>query len=239
MHVVYIDDSRDEKLCAFSALVIPDNGWLESFGKLKQHRGSLKTTDGIYVSKELHAWKFISGRGKVGDQHVSIDRRCEIFNEVLKLATDLPKASLFNAVFPAKQEERAFEWLLNRINRTMQARSSYALLICDEGKDKVYTRLARRMSVHNHIPSRRGQWEETGELTKNIPTDRIIEDPVFKDSKRSYFIQMADFCAYALLRRENPLPSKSAYGLDKSFELLKPINFKKANGRDPEGIIRP
>ncbi len=193
MHIVYIDDSRDEKLCAFSALAIPADNWLGSFAQLKQHRGGLKATDGIYVSKELHAWKFISGRGRIADQHVSVARRCEIFNGVLALATELPEARLFNAVFPAKQEERAFEWLLNRINRTMQVWDSHALLICDEGKDKGYTRLARRMSVHNHIPSQLGRWEETGSITKNIPTDRIVEDPIFKDSKRSYFVQMVVF----------------------------------------------
>jgi hypothetical protein len=238
-HLIYIDDSRDEKLCVFSALAIPADGWLEAFQALKEHRHNLKRTDGIYVYKELHAWKFVSGRGKVADGHISRARRCEIFKETLQLAPSLEGAKLFNAVFPAKQDERAFEWLLNRINRAMQAWDSHAFLVCDQGKDRVYRRLARRMSVHNPIPSQRGRWEETGASTKNIPTDRVVEDPFFRDSRQSYFVQLVDFCAYALLRRENPLPSRSTYGLNKAFNLLSPILVRQANRRDPEGIIRP
>ncbi len=237
-HLIYIDDSRDERLCAFSALAVPVEGWFETFQRVKEHRRDLKESDGIYPYKELHAWKFVSGRGQISDRRISKSRRCAIFKDALRLTASLPEAGLFNAVFPARQEERAFERLLNRINRTMMAWDSHAILICDEGKDEAYRRLARRMSVHNPIPSQLGHWEETGGPTKNIPTDRIIEDPFFKDSRRSYFVQLTDFCAYALLRRENPLPSKTAYGLDSAFDLLSPILVRAASTRDPEGIIR-
>ena len=238
-HLIYIDDSRDERFCVFSALAIPVTDWLEAFQSLKGYRHSLKKSDGIYVYKELHAWKFVFGRGRIADRDVPRARRCQIFKDTLEVATHLSEAKLFNAAFPAKKDEQAFEWLLNRINRTMQAWGSHAFLICDEGKDEVYRRLARRMSVHNPIPSQLGHWEETETPTKNIPTDRIIEDPFFRDSTQSYFIQLVDFCAYALLRRENPLPSKSAYGLDQAFNTLRPILIMAANRRDPEGIIRP
>ena len=65
---------------------------------------------------------------------------------------------------------------------------------------------------------------------KNGTIDRILEDPFFKQSDRSYFIQLSDFCAYALLRQERPIASKTKYGLDQAFNLLEPIS---------EGIIRP
>jgi hypothetical protein len=95
------------------------------------------------------------------------------------------------------------------------------------------------MRVYNPIPSAFGTWLDTGQSYKNIPLTRIIEDPFFKDSEQSYFIQLADFCAYALLRRERPVPSKSRYGLDKAFDLLKPILVTEATRKDPDGIIRP
>lgn len=76
---------------------------------------------------------------------------------------------------------------------------------------------------YNPIPSKYGLWLDTGEAYKNIPIDRILEDPLFKDSEQSYFIQLVDFCAYALLRRERPIHSKTKYGLDKAFDILSPI----------------
>jgi hypothetical protein len=121
----------------------------------------------------------------------------------------------------------------------MQEKDSHALLIMDEGKESEYTRLRRRMGVFNPIPSKFGVWRDTGTKTKNIPIDRIVEDPFFKKSDQSYFIQLVDFAAYALLRREHPIPSKSKYGLHEAFNVLKQILVQEASPRDPEGIIRP
>jgi hypothetical protein len=70
----------------------------------------------------------------------------------------LSSVRLFNAVFPAKEDERAFEWLVNRLNRTMETWDSRTILICDQGKEATYTRLTRRMGVYNPIPSRFGVW---------------------------------------------------------------------------------
>jgi hypothetical protein len=95
------------------------------------------------------------------------------------------------------------------------------------------------MGLSNPIVSKFRYWPETGTKTKNVPINRIIEDPIFKRSEQSYFIQLSDFCAFALLRRENPIPSKNKYGLNKAFDVLKPIIVKEATRRDPEGIIRP
>ena len=239
MHLVYIDDSGDEALSIFLALAIPADQWQEVFALVRQFRRDIKHTDGIYVYEELHAWKFVSGRGKIADRVVPKGRRCQIFKDALALVAHLPGVRLFNSVFPAHDEDRAFERLVNRINRTLQAWNSRAVLICDEGKETSYTRLCRRMHVYNPIPSRYGVWLDTGEQRRNVPIDRIIEDPFFKPSDQSYLIQCVDFCAYSLLRRERLIPSKTKYGFDQAFSLLSNCLVKEATRRDPEGIIRP
>jgi hypothetical protein len=238
VHLVYIDDSRDEEKCVFSALIVPASEWRACFNELRSFRRRLKVSDGLYVRKELHAWKFVSGRGRVSDQIVTKFRRSQIFKEALQLAAQLPGVKLMNAVSTADDDERVFEYMANRINRTMQAWGSHAMLICDEGKEAAYTRLLRKMSVFNPIPSMLGAWPE-GTSTRNIPTELILEDPFFKQSHRSYFIQLADFCAYALLRRERPIPSKTRYGLDQAFNLLDPILLREATAYDRQGVIRP
>jgi hypothetical protein len=239
MHLIYIDDSRDEQLCVFSALALPVDQWHRAFEQVREFRRNLRRAYGIYVYKELHAWKFVSGRGDISDRIVTKGQRCAIFQDALKMTTTLPGARLFNTVFPRGDSKRAFEWMLNRINRALIDWGSYGILICDQGEDETYTRIVRRMYVYNPIPSKFGAWGNSGKSWKNIPLDRIVEDPVFKDSEQSYFVQLADFAAYALLRRERPLPSKSQYGLDRAFVELAPILVRDANRRDPEGIIRP
>lgn len=238
MHLVYIDDSRDEDLCVCSALAIPAEQWRMAFQQVRAFRRDLKKHDGIYVYKELHAWKLVSGRGKIADRVVPKGRRHQIFRDALALITELPGAQVFNACFGSKEDELAYERLLNRINRTMKAWDSHAVLIWDEGKEAQHRRLTRRMGVHNPIPSAYGMWE-TGNVTKNIPLEHILEDPVFKPSEQSYFIQLTDFVAYALLRREHPLPSRAKYRLHTAFEVLSPVLVTAASRTDPEGIIRP
>jgi hypothetical protein len=153
------------------------------------------------------------------------------------MVAGLPEIRLFNAFSSRTQERLLFERLINRINRTMAQWKSHALIVHDEGKD--YTSLVRRMAVYNPVPSKFGAWED-GKPTKNFPTDRILEDIVFRDSSRSDLIQMADFCSYALFRSERPLASKNKYGLNRAFDELEPICIRAACGTDPRklGIIR-
>ncbi len=213
MHLIYIDESKDEKKCVNSGLAIPADRWHSCLETIKEFRRDKKRTDGIFVHTEFHAWKFVSGRGKIADGVVTKGRRCQIFKQMLQLVTVLPGTRLFNSVFPTKAEETAFQALLQGINSALERWNSYAVLICDRGNEAIYTRLARRMQV-----------------SKNGATNRIIEDPFFKSSDQSYFIQLSDFCAYALLRQVRPIASKTKYGLDQAFNLLEPIS---------EAIVRP
>ncbi len=111
MHLVYIDDSRDEQLSVFSALAIPADEWRNAFEQVRHFRRNLRESDGIYIYTELHAWKFVSGRGRIADRVVAKGQRCQIFKDALQMVANLPGVRLFNALFPAKEDERAFEQL--------------------------------------------------------------------------------------------------------------------------------
>jgi hypothetical protein len=234
---VYIDDSGDEKIRCFSALIIHESVWKEIQAKIRQHRRKLKLSDGMFVTKELHATEFVAGRGKLGPRVIPKGRRCEIFRDTLRLVASLPKTHMHNAIGSRANERMIFERLVNRINRTMSEWNSNAIILHDEGKD--YTYLVRRMCVYNPIRSKYKAWPG-GSPIKNMPIDRILEDIIFRDSKESIFVQLADFCAYALFRSEYPLASKSKYALDTAFSLLHPLCIRQAYGADPKrlGIIR-
>jgi hypothetical protein len=236
MYLIYIDESTDEKISVFSALAVSETAWQDTFRLLRHYRGALKKTDGISIHAEFHAWKFVSGRGRISeDGVVTKGRRCAIFSETLGMIAGLPEAFLVNAVYPTGDDEAAFDGLLDGLERVLEARQSHAVLICDAGKDVYYTRLARRRQSFDpnadyHVPYRDGDAADR--------KSRILEDPFYKDSKQSYFVQLADFCAYALLRRERPLESKTKYGLDRAFARLSPVLALEASA-DPEGIVRP
>ena len=131
-------------------------------------------------------------------------------------------------------------WIFNRIqtNVSRLQPSSHALVIFDKGKEQQITKLSRRLSVFNYIPSQFGSWPG-GAKAKNIATDRVIEDPVFRDSRDSYFLQLIDFVAFSLLKREvPPSPFVKQWGYHTLFDRLRPVLCLPASAFDPCGIVR-
>ena len=238
MHFVYIDDSGDEKTRAFSAVAIPAENWKSVFAAIKQYRRDLKANHQIFATVEWHATDFVGGRGRIAPVPIPKGLRCAIFRDALCMVANLPGARIFNAMAPRAHERLIFERLIMRINNTMKAWKSHALIVHDEGKD--YTPMVRKMSVYNPIQSKYGAWDD-GKLYKNIPVEKILEDIFFRDSADSFFIQLADFCAYALFRSEHPLaPAKAKYQIETAFDALDAILTPECFGKDPKkkGIIR-
>lgn len=235
MWFAYIDESKDPgKFCTYTALITTGDSWTTTFAKVREFRKELNRTHGVFLSYELHASKFVPGRGRPAKRAVLKSERAEIFKKALRFVADSQAFVVVSSV--STSEQFALERLVNRINKTAKARGEQALLFFDEGGEAEIRKRLRRMSVFNPIPSNRGYWVDTGKRTKNIPLDFILEDPIFKDSKQSYFIQLADFCAYACLRMEHPIASRSAFGIDLAYEILRPVSRPFINPRDPRGL---
>lgn len=237
MHFIYIDDSGDEATRAYAALAVPEVEWKSNLALIKDYRRSMKAKYGIFVTVELHATDFVGGRGRIGARMVPKGLRCQIFKDTLTFISTLPGMRIFNAMGKKDSEALIFERLMTRINNTMKTWGSNAVIIHDEGKD--YTSLVRRMSIYNPIQSKYGGWPD-GNLYKNIPLKQILEDIIFRDSEDSYFVQLADFAAYALSRSEYILASKAKYELEKHFHQLEEICTPECFAKDPRklGIIR-
>jgi hypothetical protein len=237
MHLVYIDDSKDEKNICFSAIMIPAEKWLEAFDHLVRLRKLMKEHAEVYIKTELHATDWLGGRGNVSPKTIKRTKRVEMFNWVLDEIVKLPDVAILNAHAKRRDEDELFLRLMQRIENTAKAKKSHALVISDEGKN--YDFLLRKMRRHNYIPSAKGVWAD-GAASKNIPAKHLIEDIVYRASKRSFFIQAADFCAFSLLRFEGPTPRAERMGFDKSFLRLDSALLKVAYRGDPRrlGIIR-
>ncbi|WP_160116882.1 DUF3800 domain-containing protein [Legionella sainthelensi] len=241
MYFIYIDDSGENNTTIFVALAVPEKEWQHSFTKIKDFRRGLKAQYGIPIGKELHSWKLVSGRGKISNRILEKSTRVEIFNKILNLTASLPGIKIFPAINIESNYIRCFERLLNRIQRTIRD-SDNALIFCDEGHSNL-TKLRRKLQIHNPIPSNQNispVWLDTNTKTKNIATDNIIEDIIYKNSKHCCFIQLADACAYALLRKEKEIASKNKLGLNNSFIHLDINNALVLKGiiNDPHGVIR-
>ena len=245
MHIFYVDESYDDKKCVLTAVFIEDAHWRPAFDGLKAFRKQLRNTSGIHLYSELHAHDFIRNLSDgISPKFLSHADRRGIYESVFNAALGLP-IRILNICLDVpkwgtskKAHEICIERLANRIQATMKAEKSHAVVVFDEGREPEITKLVRKMSVFNYIPSKFGIWIGTSATHKNIVLDRMIEDPVFKPSHSSYFLQLSDFIAFSLLKQEVPTPFVEKWGYNKLFPMLKPKLFLKASSSDPMGIVR-
>jgi hypothetical protein len=240
--IAYIDESYDDRVFVMSALVIPDHSWRASFTHIQNYRRYLKQKYGIFTSKEFHATDFVAGRGRIAPKPVPKGLRAFIFKEYLQIHTALPGAAVISGAWAIEGTSlrdvhaKAFSRIQERLQRRCVAQDSQMIAVVDEGRAVELQKVARRSKIWNPVGSQFGAWED-GSTFKNIPNERLIEDPIFKSSQQAYFLQSADFIAYALLKSEvPPTPHVAKYKLEEAYDLLEPICVKAASKKDPRGL---
>lgn len=239
MYLIYIDESYDETHYAYSAMFINAFRWNEYFEHMLKWRREWFNQHNIPLDYELHATKFVGGRGEHPFNCNKIFR-ASLFREAIGRIENMPDIRVLNGITnDKKQHMLLFEYMLNRINRTLDASNAFGVLICDEGNENKLTSIVRKMKKENHIPGNEYQ-RAFGYNKQNIPLQRIIEDPLFKTSKSSYFIQLSDFLAFSLLRNEKPLEGSTLEPVKSAFEQLDNVLVKEAFRKDPrnKGIVR-
>lgn len=232
-YIVYMDESMQENMVVIAALVIPASLWNQALDHQIATRRLLRQKYELFVSKEIHASEFVSGRGRYSKRGESKQTRASVFRLILERTAHIPGVRLFGVVCEnKKQHDWGFERLLNRLQRFCDPQDATFIIAPDVGFEWLYPRLSRKLRRYNPVPNAGG----SGFTMR--PLFRLVEDPLFLDSKSSFFIQSADAVAYALLRHERP-KAKDPYGINGFFEeTMGEIVVKEAARRDKLGIIR-
>jgi hypothetical protein len=177
---------------------------------------------------------------RIGRANPQLDAWDRLLNRIERTLLEIERRELplrreLLSQLPQRLEDSVRASLAIRLN----AYRSRALIFADQGSEQEITKALRRMHVFNPIPSRFGHWPDSRK-SKNIPVERVIEDPVFKQSHQSYFIQLADCVAFSLLKREvPPTPLVRKYGIHRMFERsMGGVCLRAASPQDPLGIVR-
>ena len=110
----------------------------------------------------------------------------------------------------------ALDRLFNRVNATADHDGGYALLIFGQELDETLVRTYERLRSYNPVPVRVDACGD-GWHTRNLPIERIIGGPIFRDPDPDNLLQVAGLVAHALVRREEP---PTADGLAGAFDVL-------------------
>jgi len=254
VYLMYVDESGDcglvdspTRYFVLSGLVVHELRWKLCLDEFVQFRGYLRDRFGLRLREEFHASAFLS---KPGDL-VRIKRHDRLamiraFADALAAISD---ANVINVVVdkegkPAGYDvfDKAWAALVQRFENTLSGRNflgpanpdERGFVLCDHTDDKKLVRLLRRMRHYNPVPSR----PEFGSGYRNLPVLSIIEDPSFRDSAHSYFVQAADLAAFLLYQRLAPSRYMRRKSGQNFFGRLRPILCLHASRTDPDGVVR-
>jgi hypothetical protein len=253
MYLMYVDESGDvglhnspSRYFVITGMVVHELRWQGYLDTLITLRRQFRQAYKLRLRDEFHAAAFISNPGNL----VKIKRHHRLamihtFARTLATMTDL---NLINVVVDKQGKSQGYDvfgmaWkvLIQRFENTISRHNfpgpanpdERGIILCDHTDDKKLMALLRQMRRYNPVPFQ--QSFSVGH--RNLPLFYIIEDPSFRDSAHSYFVQAVDLAAFLLYQKLAPnayMRKKSAHNY---FQLLQPILCSHASTKDPDGIV--
>jgi len=254
MYLMYVDESGDPGLIksptryfVLSGLVIHELRWNDYLNQIVAFRKRLRIKLGLKLREEIHAGHLLEQPKEL----IRIPRQdrlaiIRMFADELASMTDISIISVLNDKQGKPPHYDVFEatWtaLLQRFDNTIRHHNfpgpgnndERGIIIPDNTNNEKLRRLTRRLRRYNPVPNK----SQYGSGYRNIQIQNIIEDPNFRDSRDSYFIQAADLSAFLLYQFIQPsryIRKKSAQNY---IDRLDAILCKVACQGDPRGIVR-
>lgn len=215
MYIAYVDESGDDGLkpgasrsYALGCVVIDSADWASTFDNLIMFRRYVSASFGVPVRAELKANYLLHNGGPLRARPLSERARFKLYRAHMRIQDKLGMRAFAVVIDKAEATRKfagaritsdvAWEYLLQRLERSF--RQSEVLVVHDEGDPLTIRKRARKARRAGTAGSAFG----TGLL--NAPFRNLLDDPVPRDSKQSYFIQLADLNAYAAFRAIYPPP---------------------------------
>ncbi len=253
MYLMYVDESGDAGLTnsptryfVLSGLIIHELRWQTNLDILISFRNRMRRSFGLRLREEFHSSHMISSPGDL--KRIKRNDRLTMIRAFSKEIPKMIDVNIINIVIDKQNKpvnfdvfEAAWNALIQRFENTISYRNfpgptnsdERGFIFCDHTDDKKLFQMLRRMRRYNPIPHQKSY----GSGFRNLPLHYIIEDPSFRDSSKSYFIQAVDLVAFLLYQRLSP----NSYIIKKSaqnyFNNLKPVLCKVASSNDPDGIV--
>lgn len=226
MKLIYIDESgtfndgltlveaktnkRKSLYFVLSALIVDLDDWEKVFGRFKKLRSDVRHNYNIKKSEQLHAYELAGGTGVWKHRrykHLTSPKRQRLLKYLLTNYATWPelsvitvvvsKLTLYPSIQPNTARQVAYENLFNRIDKTFagsaeEGNGQQYIVVNDGQEDAEIIKHLRKMRAYNSVRMSNGD-------TVDTRIKGLVEDPFFKTSKHSYFLQCIDHIAYSTL----------------------------------------
>jgi hypothetical protein len=250
---MYVDGSGDSGIVGspspyftLTGLVIHELRWKEALDELTDFRRRIKDKYGFHLREEIHASEFICRGGRF--RRIPKHERLAIIRLHANQLSTMTYMNLINIVVIKHDKSADYDvfgmaWtaLVQRFSNTMERHNfpgptnpdDTGILICDNTDNDKVRAVLRKMRRYNPI----SHDSDFGPGYRDVPIRIVIEDPNFRDSADSYFVQAADTAAYLLYQHVKPNRYMKIKRGDKYFRRLQPILCLHASRDDPYGIV--
>lgn len=264
MYLMYVDESGDcglpsdgspTTLFCLSGVVVHELAWKDTIAELLQFRRWLKGRYHVYLDAEIHAADMINKPNKV-DASLQALRKHERL-AVIRLFADqigrLKDISIINVVVDKKgkvqNKDDVFRWawyaLFQRFENTIRRENfpgpknplERGVVFPDNtdgGKLREFLQAMRTRNILK-VPEKSGAFS-----LKDEPIQTVIEDPILRDSRHSYLIQVADCAAFLLKQSIEPSGFMKKHGGNAYLNRISAVLCKHASQKDTtgRGIVR-
>jgi hypothetical protein len=257
MRIAYYDESGDDgfpiytsPLFVLSAVYLHYLNWKATFDQIHRFRRDLHNTYGLPVKMELHTREFLLNKNPYQSLGISDANRNQVISLVCDLIASLDVKIVNVAIIKPRLRspkynvlDTALKYSVQRIENDLDpVRNPEAkfIIITDPGRVGKMRMTTRKIQRINFIPSKFSPQSYRQEIKS------LIEDPLPKDSKESYFIQMADLISYVVYLHvltqtkvagfAKRLPS-SPDQVNNWMDRIKPSINLLAASNDPYGIV--
>lgn len=208
MYIAYFDETGDDgfpeyssELFALTSIYLHCNEWKNAFFEIREFRKEMKRKYGFPIKLEMHTHKFLREKKPYTEYGWRLGTRKQIIKDFLHLIVRLDMR-IINVVINKKNIkaesyevlDRAFSYNIQRIENDLNKKcvdeNMKFIIVTDEGRVGKMRKTSRRVQVINPIPSKYHDGCYRSEI------QRLIEDPLPKQSSESYFIQIADFVSF-------------------------------------------
>lgn len=254
MYFLYVDESGDSGMVntpspyiVLTGIVVHELRWNEYLDRLVDFRKRMRDSFVLLLREEIHSARLINKPSSL--VRIKRNDRVTILRSFASELASMPDLNVINIVVEKGTKsssydvtESAWTMLIQRFSNTISHRNfsgpansdERGFVIPDMSEVKKITGLLRRMRKYNPVPNGAGH----GAGYRNLIVSNLVEDPFFKNSEHSYFIQAADLAAFLLYQKLCPSSYARKKGLSNYFERLDPILCKVASRTAPQGIVR-
>ncbi|MFF8832302.1 DUF3800 domain-containing protein [Streptomyces sp. NPDC015131] len=235
----YVDETGDSGMSGGSAtytlacVLVPADGWTQRLDVLTAMRRLIGKRYGVRLRDEIKANYLLRSRGDLKRYGLGDGQRRDIYQTHMRNLI-LVSSGVFAVVIdkrrmtkPRDPSEIAWTYLMQRMRERSNQSGTPIALVHDEGDDKKIKAL--------HRAFRRISWDARG---NPVQAPFFVEDPISRRSDDSYFIQLADLCAYAAYRRIVPPMGKAgAVCNERMWDELGTRALAEVSTNRPDGIV--